>query len=291
MPSKNSHSTITSPNARGSAIHDIEVILRSTSLKPSWLMELLSPPPPLTLTDCRSDEMTGDQWRSHPLKWLQVSLQGYPPCLICRRAPVGPRHPLISRSEGKEALLSKSSTGTFEWQQGRLIGGCRANCSHNHRFGDGLFSVVIISTVPFRNYREASHTPPRGSIAKTWSWFDMLGPSSPHNRKRKQIRWNNTIFTDQSVGLVLRRTERHPLQHLQMLSKGGPCLHWGAAQTKKDRWNKMEEYRYSFSENIDACILPPFHFIISVTFFPPPTVSFFRNYRWDLSLWQGLPYV
>ncbi|TKS89684.1 hypothetical protein D9C73_023812 [Collichthys lucidus] len=64
--------------------------------------------------DCRSDEMTGDQWRSHPLKWLQVSLQGYPPCLICRRAPVGPRHPLISRSEGKQALLSKSSTATFE---------------------------------------------------------------------------------------------------------------------------------------------------------------------------------
>lgn len=46
---------------------------------------------PLTLTDCRSDEMTGDQWRSHPLKWLQVSLQGVPalfdlPSSACRAA-------------------------------------------------------------------------------------------------------------------------------------------------------------------------------------------------------------
>ncbi|CAB1448710.1 unnamed protein product [Pleuronectes platessa] len=105
--------TITSPNALGSTSHDIEVMLRLTLFIPSWLIEL-HPPPSLTLTDCRSDEMTGDQWRSHPLKWLQVSLQGYPPCLICRRAPVGPRHPLISPSEGKEALLSKSSTATFE---------------------------------------------------------------------------------------------------------------------------------------------------------------------------------
>lgn len=87
--------------------------------------------PPLTLTDCRSDEMTGDQWRAHPLKWLQVSLQGYPPCLICRWAPVGPWHPLISPSQGKEAPLSKSSTVTFEWQQGRGIGDHRANCSSN----------------------------------------------------------------------------------------------------------------------------------------------------------------
>lgn len=100
-------------------------------------------PLPLTLTDCRSDEMTVDQWRSQPLKWLQVSLQGYPPCLICRRAPVGPRHPLISRSEGKRALLSKSSTATFEWQRGRGIGSRRASRSHNH-LGNEIFPVVII---------------------------------------------------------------------------------------------------------------------------------------------------
>lgn len=96
-------------------------------------------------------------------------------------------------------------------------------------------------------------------------------PQQSNNSKGNKIniRWNQTIFTDHAVGLVLRRTKKHPLRHLQMLSKGGPCLHWGAAQTKRTdetKWRNVEVY--IFPANIDACILPPFHFIISVTFFP-----------------------
>lgn len=68
--------------------------------------------------------------RSLPLKWLQVSLQGYPPCLICCRVPVGPRISLISWSEGKQALLSKSSPTAHECQQERWIDSHRVN--HNH---------------------------------------------------------------------------------------------------------------------------------------------------------------
>lgn len=173
--------------------------------------------------------MTGDQWHSHPLKWLQVSLQGYPPCLICRRVPVGPRHPLISRQRGKEALLSKSSTATFEWQYegdgpavikltvAATVWECAVSCCHSAAVRNPITSS------------------PHGSIVWSWSWFDMSGPSSPNKRKGNKIniRWNQTIFIDHAVGLVFKKNKTQPLKHLQMLSKGGPCLHWGAAQTKR----------------------------------------------------------
>lgn len=122
---------------------------------PSQLIELLFSPP-LTLTDCRSDGMTGDQWRAHPLKWLQVSLQGYPPCLICRWAPVGPRHPLIFPSQGKEALLSKSSTATFEWQQERGVG------DHGAKHSSNCFRMDIFLL------------PPCSHLAPIWNPFTLF---------------------------------------------------------------------------------------------------------------------
>lgn len=79
------------------------------------------------------DRFWRDDWRSvgalFPLKWLQVSLQGYPPCLICCRVPVGPQIALISWSEGKQVLLSKSSPAAYEWQQERWSDRHRVN--HN----------------------------------------------------------------------------------------------------------------------------------------------------------------
>lgn len=108
----------------------IEVMLRSTSLIPSLLIELLFPPP-LTLTDCRSDEMTGDQWA---LSSLEV-------------APgVTPRVPALfdlpssaCRAMAPSDFPVRGETGStvqkfpcYFWVSG--IGSqsaCRANCSCN----------------------------------------------------------------------------------------------------------------------------------------------------------------
>lgn len=53
-----------------------------------------------------------------------------------------------------------------------------------------------------------------------------------------------------------------------MLSRGGPHLQWGAAQTERTDETKWRMLVYIFLANTDACILPAFHFIISITFFP-----------------------
>lgn len=96
-------------------------------LKPSQLKELFFSPHPVTLTDFHSDEITRDQWCPYPLKWLQVSLQGYMPRLICRGAPVGPWHPLISRQERTSLSVQKFHFyfwvmgGVRNWQVWHLV--------------------------------------------------------------------------------------------------------------------------------------------------------------------------
>lgn len=64
-------------------------------------------------------------------------------------------------------------------------------------------------------------------------------------------------------------------------------LHKQKGQMKQNEGTQV----YIFSANIDAFILPAFLFYCIPYVFPPPTESFCRNYRWDFSLWQALPFV
>lgn len=61
--------------------------------------------------------------------------------------------------------------------------------------------------------------------------------------------------------LVYRTKKTHPLRHLLMLSKGGPCLYWGAAQTERTDETKWRNAGiHLFSKH--RCLYPSCLFIL-----------------------------
>lgn len=97
------------------------------------------------------------------------------------------------------------------------------------------------------------------------------------------------------MGLILkRRNKATSLAASNATQTRSPVLSeesWKQKRTDKTKWTKEGATLYLSSKH--RCLYPAYLSFYDISHPPPhpPTGSSCRNYRWALSLWQGLPFI